>query len=142
MTRLLFAALLLMSIMAVAVSARQRESSADRPSLSITSMTGEDSFNFYCATCHGRDAKGTGPVAVALKTQPTDLTALSRQNGGNFPRAEIVSYIDGSGRVLPTHGPGDMPVWGPIFRALENSDPRVKVRLENIVAYIESLQVR
>jgi mono/diheme cytochrome c family protein len=139
---MLFAAFLLISTMAVAGSARQRESAADPPSLSITSMTGEDSFNFYCATCHGRDAKGRGPVAVALKTQPTDLTALSRQNGGNFPRAEVVSYIDGTGRVLPTHGPGDMPVWGPIFRALENSDPRVKVRIQNIVAYIESLQVR
>ena len=55
---------------------------------------------------------------------------------------DVLAFIVGTGRPLPAHGPGDMPVWGPIFRALETSDPRVKVRIENIVAYIESIQVR
>jgi mono/diheme cytochrome c family protein len=128
-------------MMAVAAFAGQRPGDTDASRLSINSMTGEDSFNFYCATCHGRDAKGTGPVAVALKARPADLTTLTRRNAGTFPRTEVISYVNGTGRVLPTHGPGDMPVWGPIFRALEISDPRVKVRIENIVDYIESLQI-
>jgi mono/diheme cytochrome c family protein len=33
-----------------------------------------------------------------------------------------------------------MPVWGRIFRALDTSDARARVRLNNLVAYIESLQ--
>jgi mono/diheme cytochrome c family protein len=33
-----------------------------------------------------------------------------------------------------------MPVWGSTFRGLESSDARVKVRLANLAAYIESLQ--
>ena len=33
------------------------------PALIIPSMHGQDLFNFYCASCHGRDGKGGGPVA-------------------------------------------------------------------------------
>jgi mono/diheme cytochrome c family protein len=141
MTRTPTAACLLMAVMSVVASAAQREGDIDAGRLGITSITGEDSFNFYCATCHGRDAKGGGPVAAALTTKPADLTTLGRRNRGTFPRAEVIAYVNGTGRPLPAHGPADMPVWGPIFRALENSDPRVKVRIENIVTYIESLQL-
>jgi mono/diheme cytochrome c family protein len=33
-----------------------------------------------------------------------------------------------------------MPVWGPTLRGLDASDARVTVRLQNLVAFIESLQ--
>jgi hypothetical protein len=105
-------------------------------------MTGEDSFRFYCAPCHGVSGKGDGPVAQSLKTPPADVTLLTRRNGGMFPRADLISYVTGTSDKLPTHGPRDMPVWGPIFRALDTSDVRVKVRIENIVDYIESIQSR
>jgi mono/diheme cytochrome c family protein len=105
------------------------------------SVSGQDLFDFYCATCHGRDAKGKGPVALALKTRPADLTILARRNAGTFPKAEVVAAIDGTGRPLPAHGPGDMPVWGPLFAALARSDPRLTIRIEHVAAYIESLQV-
>ena len=67
---------------------------------------------------------------------------LTRRYGGTFPRADLIGYVTGMSDRLPTHGPSDMPVWGPIFRALDPSDARVKVRIENIVNYIESIQVR
>jgi hypothetical protein len=36
-----------------------------------------------------------------------------------------------------------MPVWGPIFKALDPNDERlVLVRLDNIVRYLESIQVK
>jgi hypothetical protein len=35
-----------------------------------------------------------------------------------------------------------MPVWGPIFRALDPSNAANKVRLANIVEYVGSLQVK
>ena len=129
-------------VAAVAVPTAQTTSQQKPQPLVIESLAGEDSFNFYCASCHGHEGKGDGPVARALKTAPPDLTALARRNGGTFPTADVTSFIAGTGRPLPAHGPGDMPVWGPIFRALETSDPRVKVRIQNIVAYIESLQSR
>jgi hypothetical protein len=35
-----------------------------------------------------------------------------------------------------------MPVWGPILRALDPSDTPVKVRIANLVGYVESLQAK
>jgi hypothetical protein len=43
-------------------------------------------------------------------------------------------------RLVPAHGSKDMPVWGPIFRALDPNDTATKVRIANIVDYIESMQ--
>jgi hypothetical protein len=33
-----------------------------------------------------------------------------------------------------------MPVWGPIFRGLDSSDTMNKVRIANLVGYLESMQ--
>src|SRR6476620_3229953 len=110
--------------------------------LAIPSLAGQDLFSFYCATCHGSDARGNGPVAVVLKSPPNDLTRLARRNGGSFPRVRVVQFIAGGGTTLRgAHGSTEMPVWGPIFRALDPSDERlVLIRIENIVQYLESIQ--
>ncbi len=112
--------------------------------LVIPSLAGQDLFSFYCATCHGVDARGNGPVAAALKTPPPDLTRLARRNGGSFPRGRVVQFIAGGGTTLRgAHGSAEMPVWGPIFRALDPSDDRlVLIRIENIVQYLESIQAK
>lgn len=109
--------------------------------LVIASMYGRDLFEFYCAPCHGRDGKGSGPVAPALKTVPADLTGLAARNGGAFPRARITALLAGDREADTTaHGPKEMPVWGPIFRALDPGDTTNKVRIANIVDYLDSLQ--
>ena len=51
----------------------------------IESMYGPDLYRHYCATCHGRDGKGNGPAAAALKVPPPDLTVLARRQKGVFP---------------------------------------------------------
>jgi mono/diheme cytochrome c family protein len=112
------------------------------PSLIADSLSGRDSFEFYCSSCHGLTGKGDGPVAPALKMPPADLTALTRQNRGTFPRDRLIFFVTGTGRELPAHGSSDMPVWGPIFRSLDPSDVRVKLRIDNVVTYIETLQVK
>jgi mono/diheme cytochrome c family protein len=117
----------------------QRPAEPPRPTL-LDSLSGRDSFDRYCASCHGRSGRGDGPVAPEVLTPPADLTTLARRNGGAFPRALIVEYVEGTGRPVPAHGPTSMPVWGSIFRALDPSDARVRLRIENLVAYIESLQ--
>jgi mono/diheme cytochrome c family protein len=113
------------------------------PPLVIASMYGRDLFEFYCASCHGRDGKGGGPAAAALKAPPADLTALARQNGGTFPRARVEAFVTGNeDQPAPAHGSRAMPVWGPIFKGLDPHDTANKRRIANIVDYIESLQTR
>ena len=102
------------------------------------SLAGSISFDQYCASCHGRSGEGNGPVARSLRTTPADLTVLSLRNGGTFPRERVVASISGSSG-LALHGGLDMPVWGPVFRALE-PDEREAVRLRNVVAFVESMQ--
>jgi mono/diheme cytochrome c family protein len=114
---------------------------AQRPSVAIESLTGRDSYEFYCASCHGQDGRGDGPVADALRLPPADLTTMAYRNHDVFPREEVRKYITGTGRAISAHGPSGMPVWGPIFRAFE-SDARVRVRLDNLIDYLERLQVR
>ncbi len=108
--------------------------------LAQDSIAGRDSFERYCASCHGVDGRGQGPAAEALRSTPPDLTTLTRRNAGTFPRAELQSYVEGVGRSVPAHGTGDMPVWGPIFRGLDPSSERARIRVQNLVAYVESLQ--
>lgn len=112
------------------------------PPLIIESMTGYDSFTFYCAPCHGASAKGDGPTAAALKVAPPDLTLLTRRAGGTFPHRQVEAFVTGTARAVPAHGSGEMPVWGPIFRSLDPSDTRVKDRIANLVAYLESIQTK
>ena len=112
-----------------------------KPPLVISSMYGKDLFEFYCATCHGRDGKGDGPVVSALRVRPPDLTTIAKRNGGTFPKARVEEILTGAKTPLPaSHGSTEMPVWGPIFRALDPNDPANKVRIANVVDYIASIQ--
>ena len=42
----------------------------------------------------------------------------------------------------PAHGASDMPVWGPIFKGLDNRDEVNQQRIENLIKYIESIQAK
>ena len=86
--------------------------------------SGKDMYVAYCASCHGKDGKGDGPAAAALKSVPTDLTQLAAKNGGKFPENHVSQTIKGDSG-MPSHGSKDMPVWGPIFGAnMESTTPR------------------
>jgi mono/diheme cytochrome c family protein len=105
------------------------------------SLVGKDSFEAYCASCHGSTGTGDGPVANALKRRPANLTILAAGNGNRFPRERLAATLTGQGRTVAAHGTTEMPIWGPLFRVFE-SDARVRVRIENLVNYIETLQAR
>src|SRR5688572_24035792 len=90
-----------------------------RPAL-IDSLAGRDSFELYCASCHGSGGRGDGPIARELRTRPADLTTLARRNDGAFPREAVRGYITGTGRAVAAHGTTEMPIWGPLFRAFES----------------------
>jgi mono/diheme cytochrome c family protein len=110
------------------------------PPLIISSVSGRDLFEFYCASCHGRDGNGKGPVAPALRVPPPDLTRIAARNDGVFPKARIEALLTGDRNIPPAHGSSDMPVWGPIFSALDSNDRMNRVRIANIVDYLASIQ--
>jgi mono/diheme cytochrome c family protein len=112
------------------------------PPLLIPSVAGGDLFRFYCASCHGRDGKGDGPVASALNRRPPDLTTIARRNGGRFPTDRVERFVTGDREPTIAHGSADMPVWGPIFQALDSDDRMNRIRIENVVAFMESIQTK
>lgn len=116
--------------------------SSSNPPLVINSLYGPDVFGFYCASCHGRDAKGHGPVAAALHRQPSDLTMIAKDSGGTFPKTRVEALVTHGTLGPDAHGPTEMPVWGPVFAGLDPSPGRSKTRIANLVAYLESIQVR
>ncbi len=104
--------------------------------------SGSEMYLAYCASCHGTKGRGDGPVAPHLKAAMPDLTTLSRQNKGVFPRAHVAKVIQGEVGVK-THGQLDMPVWGPAFLRMNNSqEPVVRMRVSNLTDHIESLQAK
>jgi mono/diheme cytochrome c family protein len=105
----------------------------------IYSVKGPDLFRAHCAACHGEDARGGGPLASVLKTKPADLTALAKNNKGDFPAARVRKIIAGDD-VLNSHGSREMPIWGPIFHQIESDQDFGNVRLENLVKYLQSIQ--
>jgi hypothetical protein len=136
-------AALLVTGFGLGVSDSAQETFRGNPALVIDSLYGPDVFTFYCASCHGRDGRGSGPVAVALKTRPPDLTEIARRNNGVFPKARVEAFVTNREvSAVPAHGSAEMPVWGPTFRGLDPSDARVKVRIANLVAHIEALQMK
>jgi mono/diheme cytochrome c family protein len=137
--------LLIFAVIWISVSAfvlAQQKEVKHVPIKPTSPASGSEMYSNYCAVCHGKDGKGGGPAADALKVPPTDLTTLSKSNGGKFPSARVASAIRGDVN-LPAHGSKEMPVWGPLFGHLSQGHPaEVQQRIANLTAYIESLQVK
>ena len=112
------------------------------PARYTSPASGSEMYLAYCASCHGTKGLGDGPVAMHLKTPVPDLTTLAKQNQGVFPKAHIAKVIQGE-VSLKTHGLQNMPVWGPVFLSLNNSqEPVVRIRVSNLADHIESLQAK
>jgi mono/diheme cytochrome c family protein len=112
------------------------------PITNTPSNSGKDMFNNYCAVCHGKDGKGNGPAATAMKTPPTDLTVLAQKNSGKYPAPHVAAVIKGQA-TTPSHGSQDMPVWGPLFSSIsQGHDAQVQQRIANLVSYVGTLQAK
>jgi mono/diheme cytochrome c family protein len=108
----------------------------------IDSIQGPNLYKAYCMVCHGPNAKGDGPMAMFLKTAPSDLTRISAKNGGMYPLAKVRRIISGEEPLPSGHGTRDMPVWGPIFSQVAWDQDLGRVRIDNLARYLESLQAK
>jgi mono/diheme cytochrome c family protein len=108
----------------------------------IDSIQGPALYKAYCASCHGIDAKGNGPMAKSLTVKPSDLTRIAARNGGTFPLMRIERIIAGEELVSNGHGSSEMPVWGPIFSRVENDQDRGRVRIDNLARFLRDTQVK
>jgi mono/diheme cytochrome c family protein len=130
------------AVAALGTTPRADQSVDVTPTVVQPPLSGRETFGFYCASCHGRDGSGGGPAAAALKVMPANLTTLAATNGGVFPRERVHASITHGVSTSPAHGSATMPVWGPIFQALDPSDKTAAARIDNLVTYIGSLQRR
>lgn len=138
------AILVMISALAVAQQAPAQTSAQVRhvPITNAPSNSGKEMFRSYCAVCHGTDGKGNGPAASAMKTPPTDLTALAKKEGGKYPAAHVATVIRGQANTS-SHGSEDMPVWGPLFSSIsQGHDSQVQQRVANLVDYVGGLQAK
>jgi mono/diheme cytochrome c family protein len=116
---------------------------ANAQDVARVTMSGPALFKSYCASCHGADAKGDGPVARLLTYRPADLTQIAAHDKGRFDRQTVRRIIDGRDPVKGRGGP-DMPLWGDAFKLSGDgySEAEVKQRVESLVEYLEALQER
>ena len=109
-------------------------------------LIGAEEYRTSCASCHGTEARGDGPLAEFLTVRPADLTVLSRDNGGEFPLDRVFETIDGR-RAVKGHGERDMPVWGARYQEDVDgmlgpfgSEMAVTARILLLVFYLQSVQ--
>jgi hypothetical protein len=69
-------------------SKKEHKPAPKQPSIA----SGQETYLKYCASCHGKDAKGDGPAAFVLRTPAPDLTTLSKRHENKYP-AGYVSVV-------------------------------------------------
>jgi mono/diheme cytochrome c family protein len=134
-------AVLLAGLFAAASTAPDEKAKSQQhdPGNLTQSLSGFDIYRAHCASCHGLEGKGDGPVAAALTTKMPDLSTISQRSGGVFPVARVRKVISGD-EVILGHGTREMPIWGPIFHQVQQDRDYGEVRLQNITNYLKSIQ--
>jgi mono/diheme cytochrome c family protein len=120
---------LLMAVAIIGLGARAPAEDSD---------VGKTEYENSCGACHGTDAKGNGPVGKELKTPPTDLTVLARNNNGVFPYNKVYEIIDGRNSTIGSHGSREMPIWG--YRFSPPQAFRYKQRILAVIDYLNRIQ--
>lgn len=99
---------------------------------------GRNLFYQHCASCHGMDGRGGGPVAASLKTVTPDLTTIESREG-KFDQVRLQNIISGE-RDIAAHGTKEMPVWGFVFRYKTGSQSVATLNVYAIADYIKAFQ--
>ena len=108
-------------------------------------LSGQALYVQNCATCHGLQGAGDGPMTAILSVPVPDLRGLSAGNGGAFPLLDVIAVIDGRNK-LTGHG-GPMPIFGyalggdtQVLDGPDGSPVMVKGDILAIVRWLESRQ--
>ncbi|MGH7923315.1 MAG: c-type cytochrome [Candidatus Binatus sp.] len=105
---------------------------------------GHKDFVRYCASCHGTDGLGDGPVAKSLVTPPANLRKLGDKYGMPLPAHRIAELIDGR-NTARAHGSHEMPVWGEKLYEMgagERGEYGIGEVIDKIIAYLNTIQDR
>ena len=112
-------------------------------SADYVAMSGKDLYQRFCASCHGAEGRGDGPVAASFKVEVPDLTLIARRAGNVYPRERVVRIIDGR-HIVGAHGARTMPVWGEDLGRLEVGNPdaerATRVVIDRLAGYLGQLQ--
>ena len=92
----------------------------------------------------GGKGDGSDVQTIPMHPPPSDLTQLTKENGGKFPFDEVVETIDGR-KNIPSHERLEMPFLGATLQKpgqefTPESDAEVKKRIDAMARYVESLQ--
>ncbi len=101
-------------------------------------------FATLCAGCHGADGKGQGAAGAGMEPRPVDLTRVAANNGGGFPRLQVMGHIYG---FTPGRSESPMPEFGDLmegptipYDAGDGIVTPTPVRLIALMEYVESMQ--
>ena len=97
---------------------------------------GAQLYKRFCASCHGPDGAGDGPVAASLRNRPPDLAGISARRGGQFPEDKLRQIIDGRAGVA-AQGAREMPVWG---NDLVTAGAAPDALITRLIAQLRSMQ--
>jgi mono/diheme cytochrome c family protein len=130
-------------VLSAAMAVFWADPGAAEPKPPTGAEAGKIIFQTICASCHGQDARGGGPVAESLKTKPANLRLIARRRSGSFPEDEVKQHVDGRKAPL-AHGTREMPVWGDrLASAAPDAQAREQRReqsIEQVVAYLKTIQ--
>lgn len=105
-------------LMSISIFAATQESAPTVKRVPIAhtpSNSGKAMFETYCAVCHGKDGKGDGPAASAMKIPPFDLTTRA-EKWREISRFARVGSAQGTGPDRFAWQPGDASMGSALLR--------------------------
>jgi hypothetical protein len=109
----------------------------------LEDYSGAELYMRFCASCHGSQAMGDGPVSRSLNVAVPDLTRIASRYG-EFPTGRVRDIIDGRGIDTLSHGTREMPVWGYEFWVEEGADAgaqkAARDAINKLVEHLRSIQ--
>jgi mono/diheme cytochrome c family protein len=104
-------------------------------------MSGEELYRRFCASCHGAEGRGDGPVAASFRVEVPDLTQTASRS--HVTREQLIRIIDGR-YIVGAHGTRIMPVWGEDLARIEIGNPDAErlsqVLIARLADYVTGLQ--